>query len=234
MAVPVSLDRLTEDSQALSRQYDSHTSVCLAPVGSYADLVPKLWTETIEGHRREVREAILDAAWALAAELGPLSMTMSQVAQQAGIGRATLYKYFPDVEAILQAWHERQITRHLEYLVEVRDTSTNAGERLGAVLHAYAATMHQRAHHGAELGSLLHRTHAGGHAAQAQRRLHAMIRDLVAEAALSGDVRGDVPPEELATYCIHALAAAVGVSSGATVRRLIMVTLAGLRTTTSV
>ena len=54
--------------------------------------MPKLWTETIEEHRREVREAILDAAWALAAEHGPLSVTMSQVAQAAGIGRATLYK----------------------------------------------------------------------------------------------------------------------------------------------
>ena len=38
---------------------------------------------------------------------------MSQIAEQTGIGRATLYKYFPDVEAILLAWHERQVTGHL-------------------------------------------------------------------------------------------------------------------------
>lgn len=34
-------------------------------------------------------------------------MTMSRIAEEIGIGRATLYKYFPDVEAILLAWHER-------------------------------------------------------------------------------------------------------------------------------
>jgi hypothetical protein len=32
-----------------------------------------------------------------------------------------LYKYFPDVVAILSGWHERQIADHLEHLAEVRD-----------------------------------------------------------------------------------------------------------------
>jgi len=35
--------------------------------------------------------------------------------------------------------------------------------------------------------------------------------------------------EELARYCVHALAAASGLPSKAAVRRLVMVTLAGLR-----
>ena len=38
---------------------------------------------------------------------------MSQIAKDTGIGRATLYKYFPDVESILRAWHQRQIDEHL-------------------------------------------------------------------------------------------------------------------------
>src|SRR5687767_15929354 len=101
--------------------------------------VPKLWTETIETHRREVRAAILDTTAALVAEHGLLAVTMSQIAEETGIGRATLYKYFPDVEAILLAWHDRQIASHLAYLVEVRDQGgASAGERLDAVLEAYA------------------------------------------------------------------------------------------------
>ena len=56
--------------------------------------MPKLWDETIDAHRREVRHAILHATGALVAEHGLLSVTMSQIAEQAGIGRATLYKYF--------------------------------------------------------------------------------------------------------------------------------------------
>ncbi len=38
---------------------------------------------------------------------------MLQIAEEAGIGRATPYKYFSDAEAILLAWHERQISAHL-------------------------------------------------------------------------------------------------------------------------
>jgi AcrR family transcriptional regulator len=99
--------------------------------------VSKLWNETIEAHRREVRDAILDAAAALVAEHGLLSVTMSQIAEKTGIGRATLYKYFPDVEAILLAWHERQVTAHLDHLTALRNQSGDAAERLEAVLEAY-------------------------------------------------------------------------------------------------
>jgi AcrR family transcriptional regulator len=75
--------------------------------------MPKLWNETIDAHRRDVREAILDTTATLVAGHGLLSVTMSQIAEKTGIGRATLYKYFPDVEAILLAWHGRQIASHL-------------------------------------------------------------------------------------------------------------------------
>src|SRR5262245_8068886 len=85
---------------------------CIDTDVKYTDAMPKLWTETIETHRREVRDAILDTAAALVADRGLRSVTMSQVAEETGIGRATLYKYFPGVEAILLAWHERQVTGH--------------------------------------------------------------------------------------------------------------------------
>jgi AcrR family transcriptional regulator len=50
-----------------------------------------LWNATIDEHRRTVHAAILDAAAALIAEHGLAGVTMSQIAAQAGIGRATLY-----------------------------------------------------------------------------------------------------------------------------------------------
>lgn len=67
---------------------------------------------------------------------------MSQIAAETGIGRATLYKYFPDVEAILVAWHERHVARHLEHLTEVRDRTADPLQRLEAVLGAYALISH--------------------------------------------------------------------------------------------
>jgi AcrR family transcriptional regulator len=189
--------------------------------------VPKLWTETIEAHRREVRDAILDTTAALVAEQGLLSVTMSQIAGETGIGRATLYKYFPDVEAILLAWHERQISGHLTYLAEVRDQAGDAGQRLEAVLEAYALISHEsHGHHNAELAAFLHRDQ---HVARAQQQLRDMIRDLLTEGAETGDLRDDVVADELASYCLHALTAASSLSSKAAVRRLVTVILAGLR-----
>jgi AcrR family transcriptional regulator len=189
--------------------------------------VPKLWTETIETHRREVREAILDTTAALVAEHGLLAVSMSQIAGETGIGRATLYKYFPDVEAILLAWHDRQITAHLAYLAEVRDRTNDAAERLEAVLEAYALlSRHARGHGDAGFVELLHRDEQIG---RAQRQVHEMIRDLLTAAVRVGDVRDDVPPDELASYCVHAIAGAGGQRSKAAVHRLVAVTMAGLR-----
>ena len=196
-------------------------------VAAYTSGVPKLWTETIEAHRREVRDAILDTTAALVAEHGLLAVTMSRVAKETGIGRATLYKYFPDVEAILLAWHDRQISAHLAYLDQVRGQAVGAAERLQAVLEAYALlSRDSRGHHDSDYGAFLHRDER---VARAQHEVHTMIRDLLIEATKTGDVRDDVPPDELASYCLHALAAASSQRSKAAVRRLVAVTLAGLR-----
>jgi AcrR family transcriptional regulator len=189
-------------------------------------VVPKLWNETIEEHRREVREAILHNTVALVAEHGLLSVTMSQIAGETGIGRATLYKYFPDVEAILLAWHERQINGHLGYLAEIREQAGDAGERLEAVLEAYALISHEtRGHRDSELAALLHRDEQ---IARAEQQLRRMMRDLITEAQNSGDVRDDVGPNELASYCLHAITAASSLPSKAAALRLVTVTLAGL------
>jgi len=187
--------------------------------------VPKLWTETIEEHRRAVRDATLDTTSALVHEHGLASVTMSQIAAAAGIGRATLYKYFPDVEAILVAWHDRHINRHLRQLTEARDAAATPADQLGAVLTAFALIQHQ--HHDTELPvALLHR---GEHVARMRQQLQDLVADLIAIGAGAGDIRADIAPGELAGYCLHALAAAGSLPSEAAVRRLLAVTMSGLR-----
>jgi AcrR family transcriptional regulator len=190
--------------------------------------VPKLWSETIETHRRDVRDAVLETTAALVAQHGLRAVTMSQIAEDSGIGRATLYKYFPDVEAILVAWHERHVAGHLDDLAAQRDQAGDAGRALAAVLQAYALITHEVAHqhHGADLVALVHQGHG---AAVAEQRLSRFVRELLVDGVRSGHVRDDVGPDELAAYCLHALAAASRLPSKAAVRRLVTVTLAGLR-----
>jgi AcrR family transcriptional regulator len=195
--------------------------------GVYDRGVPKLWTETIDAHRAAVRDAALDAMAALVAGHGLVALTMSQIAEQAGIGRATLYKYFPDAQAVLTAWHERQITAHVDQLSAAADPAAPAVVRLQAVLRTYAHIQHHAArHYGGELATLLHR---GQHVDHAQQRLRDFVQKLIAEAAEDGDLRDDVAAGELASYCLHALAAAGAVPSQDALQRLVDVTLAGLR-----
>ncbi|MEX1071732.1 MAG: helix-turn-helix domain-containing protein [Anaerolineales bacterium] len=189
--------------------------------------MPKLWNATIAEHRHDVRDAVLDATAALVATRGLLSVTMAQIAEETGIGRATLYKYFSGVEEILLAWHERQVRTHFKQLVEIRKQAGSAVERLESALHTYALIAHEnRGHKDTDLAALLHRDK---HLARAQKHLKDLVKDLVSEAAKAGDVRNDVPPDDLASYCLHALAAASSLASKAAVRRLVTVTMAGLQ-----
>ena len=74
--------------------------------------------------------------------------------------------------------------------------------------------------------ALLHR---GEHVARARRQLQGLVAELLAEGAEVGSVRSDIAPGELAGYCLHALTAAGTLPSETAVRRLLAVTMAGLR-----
>jgi AcrR family transcriptional regulator len=189
--------------------------------------VPRLWTDTIEEHRSAVRDATLDATAELIAEHGLRGVTMSRIAQRTGIGRATLYKYFADIDSIVRAWHERQILEHLDQLNQLRDTEQEPDARLRAVLERYALLQQkQEPHAGSDIAAELHR---GEHVAHAHSQLQGLVRELITDAVAGGSVRADPSPDELANYCLHALAGATRLRSAAAVRRLLDLTLAALR-----
>jgi AcrR family transcriptional regulator len=190
--------------------------------------MPKLWNDTIKTHRHDVRNAILDATAALVAQGGLLSVTMAGIAKDTGIGRATLYKYFSGIEEILHAWHARQVRSHFKQLVEIRNQAGTAGERLEGVLEAYALILRASVDHDeTDLAAFLHRD---AHLARTQIHLKDLFTGLLKEAVKTGAVRGEIEPKELASFCLHALAGARSLPSKAAVRRLVTVTMAGLRT----
>jgi AcrR family transcriptional regulator len=198
--------------------------------------VPRLWSETIETHRNAVRDATLDAAAEVVSRRGLASATMSEIAETAGIGRATLYKYFPDVESIVVAWHDRQVMEHLADLERARD-GADPNRRLEVVLETYA--LHQRDRAASTLAPFVHPTSASGHRPDhadhgtrtthtAHAHLTTLVTELIQKRALAGGIRDDVPPKELANFCLHALAGAESLTSAAAIRRLCRVVLDGL------
>ena len=186
--------------------------------------MPRLWNDTIESHRHAVHQAVLDTTAALVGAHGLAAVTMSQIAKDVGIGRATLYRYFPDVESILTAWHDRQIASHLDQLARAGDAEPDPGGRLAAVLACYARMSH--GHHDPDLSRLLHR---GQHVGRAQQRLRAYLTELIVDAAATGEVRADLEPGALADYSLSALTAAGAMPNDAAVDTLVGIILTGLR-----
>jgi len=140
----------------------------------------------------------MDAAWRLAEERGPFAVTMSQVAQAAGIGRGTLYKYFVDVESILIAMHAEHVERHLSELERLRSAPGSPESRLVGVVGAYAMICFHRARHGTtDMSALVHR---GPEVAEIERRLHRLFTEVIDEARSVGSARGDVSSGDLAAY----------------------------------
>lgn len=185
--------------------------------------MPKLWTDTIEAHRRSVHDAVLDAAAALIAQSGLGAVNMSAIAAATGIGRATLYKYFPDVDAILGAWHERQVARHLAELEAIAAKPGEPMARLHAVLEAYLRNAFGGRDHGHDMPQ------AGVHVAHARAHLRGFLATLIEDAARAGAVRRDVPADELAGYALSALDGAALLTTKAATGRLLDLTLDALR-----
>ena len=127
----------------------------------------------------------------------------------------------------MTAWHERQVAAHLAQLAAIREQPGDSVQRLRAVSLAYGRICQQRQQHGdAELRAALHRHRPPG---DRPNQLVAIFADLIAEAAAEGAVRGDVPPDELAAYCISALEAASSARTPAALTRLVDVVWAGIR-----
>ncbi|WP_217914742.1 TetR/AcrR family transcriptional regulator [Miltoncostaea marina] len=185
--------------------------------------MPRLWSDSIAAHRLEVVEAVLDATGRLVAEQGPLSVTMSQIAEAAGIARATLYKYFPSLEAVLTAWHRRQVGAHLDELEAVRARHGSGGEALEALLATYGRIVRENPPGRVPV------LHADEHVARARAHLLELVTGAVDDGVRGGLLRDDVPARELAAFCVHAMAGAAELPTAAAVKRLLRLTLEAVR-----
>lgn len=188
--------------------------------------MPRNWTDTVDAHRVEVRSAILNSAWELVGADGLFAVTMSRIAEASGISRATLYKYFPNVESILTAYHLQHVEAHVGHLQALADEPGQPLERLNALATAWMEICRRRFEHGSgDLSSLLHREPA---VAQAEERVRELFRSVLDRARTSRDIRADIPVADLADYCIRALAAASSTASAATRATLVEMTISGL------
>jgi len=98
------------------------------------------------GKRPNSREAILDAAEALASEIGANHMSIDAVAARAGISKGGLLYQFPSKVALLQSMLERYVER----LEAPRKTSSKANGQMSEASRLLAARLAARGSESAE------------------------------------------------------------------------------------
>lgn len=104
------------------------------------------WSSTLDEHRSAQRDHILDAALDLLSERGVAGVTMSALAERAAVSRPTLYRYFPDIDAVLLAWVSREIDRSVAVLVERAVAVDDPVARLELLISEQLATFASQDH----------------------------------------------------------------------------------------
>jgi AcrR family transcriptional regulator len=139
---------------------------------------------------------VLDVALALLQERGMSGLTMSALAARAGMSRATLYHYFPDVDAVLAAWVGEEIERSVSALLEEARALADPVERLVHLVEAQVRTFASQGH---RLSAEHFESEAGSPAVRREVEIGmAPMRDLLAttirEAGEAGRLHTPIEP----------------------------------------
>ena len=107
--------------------------------------MPSVTGGSIAAHRRITSERIFAAFSTLLYEQGYDAITLADVAKAAGMSRTTMYNYFPDKDALVVAFTDREASRYLVDLESTLAVIENPVDRLRTFIAEqlrYFATHH--------------------------------------------------------------------------------------------
>jgi AcrR family transcriptional regulator len=94
----------------------------------------------------ETRRRITEAAVKLHGTVGPARTTVSAIAEEAGVQRATVYRHFPDIDSLFAAcsghWMAQNPLPDAERWAEIGDPESRLRVALGELYAWYARTEH--------------------------------------------------------------------------------------------
>jgi AcrR family transcriptional regulator len=163
------------------------------------------------------RALILDAALQMFGQYGYRRTSMDDIAGEAGIAKGTIYLSFASKEEVFQALSQRLAQRMLAGAEAAMHRPGTTADKLAAMsaawFGAYAETI-RRSPHAAELLDAKHRLSANL-VSDAASRYKRLVRDVLAEAAASGEL--DLEPAGLTadTAAELLIASARGLESSA-------------------
>ncbi|HUW77340.1 MAG TPA: TetR/AcrR family transcriptional regulator [Candidatus Nanopelagicaceae bacterium] len=154
--------------------------------------------------RKATRDSVVDAALRLFAKQGYLAVRVQDIAREAGISRATFYKYFSEREEILAGLFERLLGAESEPDSEALGITGSTEVRITALLVSAATKMLEQEQLARFVYSLPVRHSAllrPGSTATPYVLQH--VRQLLEQGMNQGDVRADLSLD-LLTLHVHA------------------------------
>jgi AcrR family transcriptional regulator len=138
------------------------------------------------------RELILQTARRLFAERG-LGVTLNDIAHEAGVGVGTVYRRFPDKDAIIEALHEAKFASLVE-LAEHAAGMESARDGLRAYI---MGTLELRASDRALAQVIVHAVPASDSVRRSRVLLDALVTAIVERARVDGVVREGFEPRDV-------------------------------------
>lgn len=150
------------------------------------------WEAATSQYRDRQREGILVAALHLLAEQGSGGMSMSSLANAAGISRATLYRYFADLDSVLLGIAE-MLGQHDEDLATAVEAESGARQQL-RFLVGVLVQAHARHDLSAEAIAGALPPAARGLLDKHEQRTHRLVQSILEQGRQSGELRDDIDP----------------------------------------
>ena len=91
--------------------------------------------------KRETREKILDVSYRLCMTYGFWSLKVEDILNNAGISRATFYKYFKNTNDVVDTIFDRELDKITEQSIQAVESETELFEKLRAFILAEIAGM---------------------------------------------------------------------------------------------
>jgi AcrR family transcriptional regulator len=173
---------------------------------------------------RQNYERLIEAAADSIRELGP-NVSLEEVAKRAGVGIGTLYRHFPNRQALLEAVYRDQVDVNCARGRELLATMPPA-EALPLWLHALLIyNLNMRG-----LKEALMAGEVAPRTSECKERMHAVGGELLARAQEAGAVRRDLEITDLLRL-VHSIALMVepGAEGAARAERVFEVMVAGLK-----
>ncbi|MEV7017761.1 TetR/AcrR family transcriptional regulator [Streptomyces sp. NPDC093991] len=179
---------------------------------------------------RRNRERVLAAARAVFAEHG-IDAPMATVARRAGLGVATLYRHFPDRDALVRGAFAQQMETCVRALTEALD-APDPWQGFQQLVETVCAL--QREERGFPAAFLAAFPESSSEHARSRQRAERDFTTLVRRAQASGALRADFHPSDLAVVLLaHCALVAALPDDGAASRRLVAYLLQSFRADTA-